>query len=63
MTVFRDITYCPFSRGCSKSASCFRAITQEIEEIMKKEPVSQFAERPDCFKETDGGKNGYRKRK
>lgn len=47
-----DKTYCPFSHTCAHGADCERAMTEGLRHILDTLGlhVSQFAERPTCWK-------------
>jgi len=57
MICYRDMTFCSFWEECSQEAhqqkGCGRALTPEVEQRAEemKLPISQFMEKPDCFKE------------
>ena len=60
MICYRDMTFCPFYKECGDV--CNRALTPEVEkgaELWWKSfksddpaPICQFAEKPDCCKES-----------
>jgi len=51
MPVYRDRTFCPFT-DCA-DLKCNRRLTDAVEKAAEllKLPISQFAEKPDCYKE------------
>jgi len=50
--VYKDMTFC-VGDGCTKFHSCFRALTQDVEDRAEKFglPISQFSEpkKLDCY--------------
>ena len=50
MMCYRDMTFCPYYKICSKE-NCGRALTSKVNEAAKRLGLSicQFAEKPDCF--------------
>ena len=53
MLCYRDMTYCGYA-DCA-DLKCNRRLTDAVEKAAEllKLPISQFAERPDCFKEKE----------
>jgi hypothetical protein len=53
---YKDHTYCPFWRLCSKGQTCELKLTKEVKaEAVKfygKPFISYFSDRPDCFEES-----------
>lgn len=51
--VYRDMTWCSYS-DCT-DLKCTRRLTQAVEQSAEllRLPISQFAEKPDCFKEKE----------
>lgn len=51
MLCYRDMTYCDYV-DCS-DLKCSRRLTDAVEKAAEllKLPISQFAEKPDCFKD------------
>jgi hypothetical protein len=58
MTAFRDRCFCPFYAKCEHGDVCSRALTSDVKmaaaEWMRgtEAAIAQFADRPECFKET-----------
>ena len=46
---YKDMTFCPFT-DC-KDIECIRRLTEEVKGDAGDMPTSQFAEKPDCYKE------------
>ena len=58
MLCYRDMTFCPFWESCRKMADCGRALTPDIVERahLAKMDISQYADKPECYKPKDGEK-------
>jgi len=56
MLCHKDRTFCPYYCQCNHGDSCSAALTKEVEEDSEKAglPISQFAEKPNCFEEICG---------
>ena len=52
---FRDKTYCSYYKDCIDGMFCQRALTRDVTVTAEKVdlPISQFAEKPDCFREQE----------
>lgn len=53
MLCYRDRTFCRYYKDCSDGNSCLSALTQEEIEMASRIglPISQYTNKPDCFKE------------
>lgn len=55
MICYRDETFCPFHKNCSKGKDCHRALTDQVEKDAVKwwgsedAPICVFSSKPDCF--------------
>jgi len=54
MLCYRDMTFCSFYTSCKDGDNCFRALTDNVLDDARNShlSVSQFMEKPDCFKES-----------
>lgn len=56
---YKDMTFCPFSRGCKGASTCGRAITPEVLERAykwwgsKEAPICTFIDKPKCYNEEE----------
>ena len=52
MICYKDRTFCRFYEECKDGSTCSRALTTDIIKNAEesKLPVSQYAEKPECFK-------------
>ena len=61
MPCFKDHVWCPFWATCTDGPTCEVALTEDIlnqAEVWwgsKNAPVSQYLEKPGCFKGVDNG--------
>lgn len=53
MLCYKDKTFCPYCEDCKEGLGCHRALTHEVKKQAEYTglPISQFAEKPDCYKE------------
>ncbi len=51
---YKDMTFCPFYRSCADGDHCYRALTETIkaEAEICGLPISQYMDRPPCYKGT-----------
>ena len=58
MICFRDRTFCSFYEKCKHGLACAVALTPRIIEKSKEcgIPISQYAEKPECFEKIRGKK-------
>ena len=65
MMCFRDKTFCPFYEDCSGHPLCGRGLTPAILYDASiwwggdDAPISQFADKPDCFADNHGCPVGF----
>lgn len=50
MSVYRDMTFCPYS-DCADFDKCSRRLTESVKQAAEllRLPICQFAEQPECF--------------
>ena len=55
MICYKDKAFCPYWHDCQKGGECHRAMTDEVVRgsARAKLPISQFAEKPDCWEKSD----------
>lgn len=55
MRTYRDVTFCPFYKGCCFADECPRPLTSEVKAAAvawwgsEDAPISIFLDEPDCF--------------